>query len=307
MIGTILLTWHFRTRKLDFMTPRGVSLNSENSPESFRADPIPIQPEIEEDSESSEVLGNPEKTEEAIIPEITDLDLGDLESSPGLDSYQKFGTVNTPDRLFELSSALRARGQFERALLAFERIIDTVNADPAALKEAAQGIRTLAPTLPRWSIDPSSEINLVLHLGTAQNPSDQLKSALLEVATLIRESSSHQLAVTPKITTSNRGPAVLDSPLTLWIGTSEKKGTVTPVMTLRTSDDPGQAIADISFAVFQTVRNQLSELSYPPAPSLQESGQDLLSTYITRLMWRDFAQTLSKERNPEQDRQDSPN
>ena len=296
------------------MTPDGVELPPEDQGLDLARGPLNQQPEIGNHLEGSEVLGNPEEPEENIVAEITAQDLGDLDASPGLDTYRAFGRENPADRLFELSSTLRARGQFQRALLAFERIIDTAEADATALGEAAQGISTLAPTLPRWIIDPTQESALILHLGTAQEAPDEIKAALLEVATLIRDSSSDQLEITPKIITNGRSEVLPDSPITLWMSIPDKKDLSTPVMSLRISEQTEQAIDDIALAVFQTVRSHLSNhatLNYPSPPELQAPGRTLLTTHITRLMWRDFAQSLkeppSVEPESESDAAASPN
>jgi hypothetical protein len=302
VVGTILLTWHFRTRHLDFMTPQGVTLGPEDDSSDLALGPISLQPKIEENPEVTEVLGNPEEPEEPIVAEISDRELGDLESSPGLNSYHQFAKDNTTERLFELSSTLRTRGQFQRALMAFERVIDTSKTDSASLIEAAKGIKTLAPTLPSWNVDPNSELSLMLHLGTAQEAGDELKSALLEVATLIRTSSSEQLEIIPKITNAGKRDAPEDSPVTLWFDTTENESVSTPVMSFKASEDAERAINEVSAAVFHSVRSQLEKSGYPPAPPLEVAGKDLLNFYITRLMWRDFALSLSKKPDaPEED------
>ena len=71
VIGTILLTWHFRTRHLDFMTPDGVELPPEDQGLDLARGPLNQQPEIGNHLEGSEVLGNPEEPEENIVAEIT--------------------------------------------------------------------------------------------------------------------------------------------------------------------------------------------------------------------------------------------
>ncbi len=296
VIGTILLTWHLRTNDFNFMKPTGIILPPEDDGSDLAVGAAVLQPKIETNPRVAEVLGNPEKTEEPEIPEISDLDLGDLESSPGLDSYRKFAENNPPDRLFELSSTLRARGEFQRALLAFERVIDTSKADSKALAEASKGISALSPTLPRWNIDPTREVPLTLHLGTARLADESLKAATLEVATTIRKSSGDQLDIIPKITSSGGDEATADSPVALWLSTGGKNPASSSVLTFRSTDDQAAAINEISLAVFQAVRGHLGKLGYPLPPPLQATGRDLLSIHITRLMWRDFARSLHKER-----------
>ncbi|MCX8237496.1 MAG: hypothetical protein OSB05_01640 [Akkermansiaceae bacterium] len=297
VIGTILLTWHIRTKDFDFMSPQGITLPPEDDGSDLAVGAAVLQPKIEKNPRVAEVLGNPEESEEPEIPEISDLDLGDLDSSPGLDSYRDFAQNNPPDRLFELSSTLRARGQFQRALLAFERVIDTSKADSKALDEASKGISTLSPTLPRWNIDSTNEIPLTLHLGTTRLADDSLKAAALEVATIIRKSSGDQLEIMPKITSSGSKEATADGPVALWISTGGKDPTSSAVLTLRMADDKTTALTEISLAVFQAVRGHLGKLGYPLPPPLQANSRELLSIHITRLMWRDFARSLHAQRD----------
>lgn len=299
VIGTILLTWHFRTKDMNFLTPTGVVLAPEDDGLDLAVGPIVLQPKIEDNPEVAGVLGNPEEPEEPVIAEITDLDLGDLHASPGLHSYREFGKQNTPDRLFQLSSTLRARGQFQRALLAFERVLDTTQAGPESLAEAAKGIDALSPTLPRWNIDPTSEISLTLNIGSTRPASDSLKKAALELATLIRKSSSDQLEIIPKISTNGEKDAPEDSPIAIWLGTGGKDPATTSVVTLKPSEEETAAINEISLAVFQSVRSHLAKLGYPLPPPLRATGSELISTYITRLMWQDFALSLKKQQEAE--------
>ena len=105
VIGAILLTWHLRTKDMNFLEPAGVDLPPEdNGSEIAVLQPvIDDQPKITGDIIPQE---NPEKIKEPEILKITESDLGDLEASPGLDEYREFASKNSPDRLFELSSTL---------------------------------------------------------------------------------------------------------------------------------------------------------------------------------------------------------
>lgn len=277
------------------MTPRGIALPPEDDGSDLAVGAAVLQPKIDKNPRVTEVLGNPEEPVEPEIPEISEEDLGDLESSPGLAAYREFAQNNPPERLFELSSTLRTRGQFQRALLAFERVIDTAKADSKALAEAAKGIVALSPTLPRWNIDPTTEIPLTLHLGTAQLAGESLKAAALQVATSIRKSSGDQLDIMPKIASSSSEEASPESPVALWISTGGKDPASSAVITFRATDELEAATDEISLAVFQAVRGHLKKLGYPLPPPIQATGRDLLSIHITRLMWRDLAQSLHEQ------------
>ena len=191
VIGTILLTWYLRTKNMDFLTPSGVEIVETEETSGLIDLSVVLQPKIKDQpkiNRAIQQIKDPDKITPPKVKEITEFELGDLVASPGLDAYQNFARRESPDRLFELSSALRARGEFQRALLAFERVIDTSEADPNSRAEAAQGIAALTKNLPNWNIDPSNEMILNLHLGMAHKPSDHLRDVLQEVATRIRVS-----------------------------------------------------------------------------------------------------------------------
>lgn len=298
VIGTILLTWHFRTRKIDFMTPAGVTLAPEDDGSDLAVGAPALQPTINKQGQMTTLLGNPEEPEEVEMTEITDADLGDLDAAPGLAAYRSFARQEAPSRVFELSSTLRARGQFQRALLALERVIDTSEPDPEALAEAAKGITALAPTLPQWNVDPIAELPLNLHLSSARDAPESVKAAALKVATLIKKSSGDQLEIIPKILSNGTKNALPDSPLALWLATTGDQSASTAVITLRVTDDAEAAFAEIAKAVSQAVRSRLVKEEYVTPPPLKATSEELISVYITRLMWRDFAQSLV---NPAED------
>ena len=146
VIGTILLTWYLRTKNMDFLTPSGVEIAETENTSDFIDLSVVLQPEIKDQPKIDSIIQQPKDPDKITPPkikEITESELGDLASSPGLAAYRDFARRESPDRLFELSSALRARGEFQRALLAFERVIDTSKADPNSRAEAAQGIAAL--------------------------------------------------------------------------------------------------------------------------------------------------------------------
>lgn len=298
VIGTILLTWFLRTEDMDFLTPSGVAVTASDDSPDFVDPSVALQPEIKDQPNINGEIEQPEdpdKTSPPKIKEITRAELGDLAASPGLNAYRDFALSEEADRLFELSSTLRARGEFQRALLAFERIIDTNKADPKAQTEAAQGISALLKNLPSWNVDPNNEVILNLHLGTARKPSDLLKKALLEVALLIRKSSGDQLDIIPTINSSDNPDAPEDSPVALWLSTTSDEPASSAVITLRLSKDEADYLPEISLAVFKAIRSHMSQRGYPPIPKALEDGQDYLSQQITRLMWRDFAQSLYQQ------------
>ncbi|MDG2401397.1 MAG: hypothetical protein P8M04_12585 [Akkermansiaceae bacterium] len=300
VIGTILLTWYLRTSDMDFLTPSGNEIVKTEEAPNFVDPSAVLQPEIKDQPNIASNIQQPEdpdKLPPAKIKEIAESELGDLASSPGLTAYQDFARGESTDRLFELSSTLRARGEFQRALLAFERVVDTSKTDPKSRAEAAQGIVALSKNLPSWNIDPSNEITLNLHLGTDHKPSDHLKKVLQEVAIRIRESSGDQLYIIPTINSSDNPDAPKNNPIALWLSASGDNTTSSAVITLRLAKNEKEHLAEISLAFFKVIRSHLAQLGYPPASEGLEKRKNYLSRQITRLMWRDFAQSLYQTQN----------
>ena len=305
VIGTMLLTWHLRTKEMDFLTPSGESLPPQEDYEEFINTLADIQPEIKDQPDVNgkiEQPENPDLVDRSTPPEISEDDLGDLAASPGLTTYRTFARENSPDHLFELSSILRARGEFQRALLAFERVIDTCDPGPEALSEAAGGIAALTSNLPRWNIDPTAQTPLNLHLSTASKASDALKKAILKVALTIHESSGDQLEIIPMITSRGKKETSENPSIALWLATTEDKPSSSPVITIRLSPGETDHFPEIALAVFNAIRSHLTQQGYPKPSESKASGQELLSQQMTRLMWQDFAQSLysQKQKLPEE-------
>lgn len=291
---SILLTttviWHLRTKDMDFMTPENTPLPPEDHGDDLATGAPVMQPKIA-DGPKIDLPMPPKKPEEPVIAEILDEDLGDLKSSPGLGEYRSFAREHEAVRLLELSSTLQARGDFQRALIALERVIDTSqNVTPEDLEQATAGISSLVPTLPRWSVDPETEIELTLLISSSAGVNDTIKNASLEVATIIRKFSGDQLLITPKI---RRTPSSSNetSPLTIAFARDDFDDPIsTAVFTLRTGGENEED--DFIKAVFRLVRGHLAGSGYPFPENVEAPAVELLSLQITRLMWRDFASSL---------------
>jgi len=191
ILTTVYGTWFAGTHHYDFTVPEGADL----PPEDFGADLVSGIPKV-----SPLLLPPPakpagEQLREEQASQITDTELGNLNHAPGLDEYRAFARREGPTRTLDLSSKLQALGQSQRALLALERVIDSTTASPSETAQAAAGITALSKGLPKWTIDPATEITLTLHLSSAQKAPTSLKQAALEVATQIRDASSDQLEV----------------------------------------------------------------------------------------------------------------
>lgn len=281
------------------MSPSNALLPPEDFGEDLATGAIVIQPKITNGPKVN-LTAKPEAPKEFIIAEIPDNALGDLASAPGLDEYRSFAREKEPLRLLELSSTLQARGHSQRALLALERIIDTSNnVSPENLQLAADDISAFPATLPRWNVDSSAEIELTLLISTSGSASDAIKEAALEVASLIRKHSGDQLQIVIKI----RKTPALASASESGEGTPaltisfQREDFETPVSTaaLTLSKGGENEAENLMITVFQSVRAHLTHLNYPSPKHLDSLGKELLTLHITRLMWRDFAESLTPQ------------
>ena len=294
VIGAISITWYARTKDMNFLQPEGIDLSADRENTNIATGTASVQPTLSGDPESQPPL--PEEADRPVEPKVTPItedDLGDLDAAPGLKSYQDFARHHPADRLFELSSALRAKGHFQRALLAIERVVDTCESDAKLLTEAGLGIAALTPTLPRWNVDPSAEIPLNLILSLARPAPDSLKKTLVDLALTIRESSGDQLEIIPVVKSSETPGASPDGPVALWFSPIDNDEVTSSVITTRLTANPEQAYSVLALALFKAIRSSLGRTGYPPAIELEVDGPDLLKTQMTRLMWRDFAHSLT--------------
>ncbi|MDB4436132.1 hypothetical protein N9139_01510 [Akkermansiaceae bacterium] len=291
-IGIMLVTWHLLTKHMDFMTPTNAALPPEDYGDDLAVGAPVMQPKIVK-GPKIDLPTQPVEPEEPIVSEISDEDLGDLESIPGLDEYRSFARNNPALRLLDLSSTLQARGDFQRALIALERIVDTSeNPSPEEISQATEGIASLAPTLPRWSVDPETETELILLISGSKGASDTLKAAALDVATLIRKHSGDQLQIIPKVERLGSSLSTADTTslaISFQREISKEKASTATLMIRGGGENEGEHYIK---AVFRSVRGHLAAQGYPFPENFDIPAKDLLTLHITRLMWRDFAESL---------------
>ena len=129
--------WWLRTKEMDFLTPKGTT---KPLPE-FMTNPP------DEDPTPNPVL-SAQVTNTHTPPPSPDkpqLEFGDLESSPGLAEYSEHASKGA-DYLIRLATELEVQGQWERSLLAWERVIDSCHPSLPERKAAGDAIVRIRPT-----------------------------------------------------------------------------------------------------------------------------------------------------------------
>lgn len=283
-LGVILGVWWIGTRDLDFMTPEGLQAELPVQeemviPETGPAPGVVIEEEI--------VSGEVEKPKEEI-------ELGDLQATPGLFEYLEVATQGV-DRLFALAEKLEEKGENERALLAYERVIDATQASPEELEKAAKKVKELSPDYGFWVFDPRGRKQLTLNLGTARSESEDLRDAGHQLVELVTQSSGGQIELFINLQTADPTDAVPQGPIALWISEGEESSVNTSVLSI-TPGPESQLVSEIALGVYRLVRGRLVKEGYPAE---QLAGRvpplDLIDYHLTRRMWADFLESMKTQ------------
>ena len=223
------------------------------------------------------------------------IDLGDLSVPPNLISYTD-QVPQGPAHMIELARALEEKGEFQRALFAWERVIDLTRPDETQAALAISSITRLRPTLPDWNTSAATMTAITLHAGTGTKLSKALTPVLEGVARDLERASSGIVKVKAVVTagkssTSFKGP----TPVAIWLAGPDPKSSSTDVLSF-TVASPEALRENVLKNVFLLVRSQLTRGgTYTPPAALadKESPQDGLNFRVTRLCWSEFAITLN--------------
>lgn len=155
------------------------SITSEDSPKAIKVKPKKL------------ALPGAEATAETQAAPI--FDLGDLTIVPGLDCYLSQAEKGA-EVMFALASALESKGELQRSLLAWERVLDATAANPEQQEIARKSTERLRPQLPLWNVDPLAAQTLILCVSCDRERSKSLEPILEEVARQLNLASSGLIA-----------------------------------------------------------------------------------------------------------------
>ena len=281
--------WWGNTRHLDFLTPP-----SETKLAEIR---IKVKSSLPREDHAVDAISVPtvKPPEPPPIVEEPEMDLGDLTTPPTLQNYAELTPAGAAP-LIDLAAGLEKKGEFQRALLAWERVVDLTPADATQAATAISAIKRLRPTLPEWNSKPEAKIQIKMHAGTSKKQAGTLTPILEEVARDLEAASSGIVKVTAtviagKSSTTAKGP----TPVALWLAGPDKKSPATETLSF-TVDSPDALRQDILETVFQLIRNHLSRATkYTPPTALAEGEvpQSALNFRVTRLCWSEFAAALN--------------
>jgi hypothetical protein len=222
-------------------------------------------------------------------------DPADLQSPLVLPAYADLGPKGAA-YLAAVAAALESGGEFQRALLAWERVLDTAEATPEELAAAVSATRRLRPGLPPWNDDPEAVIRVVLHAGTASSQAAELEPAMLEVAQMLADASSGILQLSHKVTAGQRNVgAAAPAPVAIRLAGAGDAAPSTEVLSFRVGD-PDDLVAQLAGSVFLLVRNYVErsgKFTTPPPLAAGESAAEAMEFRISRWVWHDLGHALN--------------
>lgn len=293
---TVSLIWWMGTRDMDFLTAPSEARLGEIRTEALASLPVS---RMEDDAISVKVpLPDRDPNQPDPNPSLGPVDLGDIKTPPSLDTYSDRAPEGSA-KLLALAAALEQAGAFQRALLAYERVLDLAQSDPEQIQSAIASIRRLRPTLPLWQTDAETALPIVIHIGTGEKFAEILPEILTAITSDLNHVSSGLVSFSHKLNIGRSIQATdAPTPVALWItggGDSEQS---TDVLSF-TTDDPETLRNELLKTTFNLIRGHLAKTaSYNPAPEAIDDPMAALESHITRLLWQEFGTLL----NPKEER-----
>jgi len=283
---------------MDFMTPPSAAKLVEVRHAIEASFPKSDQPEKPTPAPAVEKAPEPPPPVEPPKPKI---DLGDLTTPPVLHNYGEITPLGST-HLSELAAALEENGEFQRALLAWERVIDLTKPDATQATTAISAIKRLRPTLPNWNTKPETAIAIELHAGTGKTMAKTLTPILEGIARDVEAAAAGIVKVTATVTAGKNTSAQGPVPIALWLSGPGKKPASTEVLSF-TVESPDTLRQEVMKTVFLLICSPLSRATAYTPPAALAAGEDpqsALNFRITRLCWNEFASALNppKKKTP---------
>lgn len=302
-IAVALLVWFIGARDKDFVTPPTPERLAEIAAEWKKDQPnIPPPKPIDAALLAEPEQAAPKTPAESAAPRENTIPTGDLMVAPALSEYGSYGGEGA-EAMIRLATLLETKAEYQRALLAWERVIDTTAPNESQRQQAVRAVQRLRNALPPWNPDPSEDIALTLHAGATLKDKEVLTSALEAVAALVTEASGNVVRVDTKASFGkNRGVKTPRIPVAIWFSrpAREPGGTAAETPPISFMADPKQPDAlakQVAAGVYALLRTHLaSETSFSPLPEYPagEQPEHVLKHHVTRLMWREFVKSMKE-------------
>ena len=242
------------------------------------------------------VLPDAEPAPQAVLkPE----DFGDLTVSPALDCYRSLAARGA-SVMTDLATQLELRGETQRALLAWERVIDSTDADTAQQEIARKAIQRLRNETPIWNVDPTSSTTAALHVSCDRERGKALESILPQIIAIMNRAGSGLIDIELKLQTSPKAASgTPPKPVALWISGTTNYASLSKTISIPlTNASADEQTRQLLAAVYKLLRESLNGRQ-DLRPLADPQGHDpavLLESAVTRRAWEALAQLFARKK-----------
>lgn len=218
------------------------------------------------------------------------------QETPQLSEYRN-QAIHDPTLLLELARKLETRGNTQRSLLAWERLVDSVASDEARTTEAIVAIMRLRAALPKWNEDPAKAMAITLHIATGKSNAEKLAPVLEEISRELEQASSCILKVSSSVKAGHDVPEnVGTAPIALWLSGSNARSPSTEVLifTSRPDEVARDQVLKSLFKVIRSYLGRTASILIPLEPSVEADPLAVIQSRITRLGWLELGSRLNK-------------
>ncbi len=284
-LTVIGLSWWLGTRDKDFMREPDAATLEQIRIRAQQAIPLPELPgDVNTHREHASAPGRP------IL-----LSPAEIQRPATLADFRRHASAGAA-RFIELAESLEQGGDPQRALIAWERVIDSTKPDPTQTQLALQHIRRLREGLPAWNPNPEDAIPIVMHAGTGRRSAERIRAHLDEAARQLEAASSGILKVEVEIATGDEDPASsVQTPVALWLSGPGDTTRSTYIGSI-TVDATGEPVENLGHSLFRILRGYVDRelaLSPPPDPADETPIAEVFKHHISRYAWQELGKTLN--------------
>lgn len=240
----------------------------------------------------------PDAETEARVPLKLE-DFGDVTVSPALDCYHALATRGA-SVMSDVATQLEVRGEIQRALLAWERLVDSTDANSSQLEVARKAIQRLRGETPMWNVDPSASVPVFFHVSCDRLRGKALEPTLQQIVALMNQAGSGVFHLELKLQIGSK--AALGSPpqpVAFWFSGTMNEAGMSKTVSIPLVDSPREVQQRlILLAVYKLVRESLLNQRDVRLP-VDPQGQDpalLLESAVTRRAWDLWAQHFAPKK-----------
>ncbi len=298
-ILVVVATWMFRAKAYNASLEPPTDQELADAKNSYANKEGPIQ-EVQP-AHRPAILVKPKIKQEVVeqIEKPTVLEeMAFVQIAPALDEYRAAGNKG-PDYLNLLASQLTEASYGERALLAYERILDSSVVDAIKQDAAISKIQSIRTYIPNWVVDPSESTELTLNIEVTKDKTKATEAAMKQITEVMNQASSGLLSISTKLHTKKTTTDEAAATLGIWL--SHSKDLKKPAQVFSAKFDSENTNVSLKRITYSMLRHHFSnKTTFQPLPELQENAdpQLLISCGITRLLWSELPKTLAVSEAP---------